>query len=112
MTTMKISDDLAAELHMRDDGSSVGEWRQVGKQLIRTSRWTEHFWLVVTNGSGLWGVEYEVGLTEDQECRYPWEEGSGEEIELTPLVGVPVTSTRYLTEREYEKHLAKEARDG
>jgi len=108
MSAIRISDDLAAELHMRDDGSQVGEWRQVGKQLIRTGRWTEHYWLVVTNGEGVFGIEYEDGLTEDQENRYPWEEGSGEEVELTPLVGVPVTTTKYLTEAQYERHLAKD----
>lgn len=115
MSRVTIEADVAAELYDSDDGerSSNGQWARLADQLIRTGRWRESRWLVVSNGGGIFGIRYENGLTENQDNVWPWDDcDDGEELDLTPLVGVPVTSTKYLTEKEYEAHLAKEARDG
>lgn len=102
---MRISDDMAAELYEATDGMRVGDWQRITDALDRTSRWVAHRWIVVTNGGGIFGLPYQSGLTEDQENHYTWEEGSGEEVELVPLVGVPVTTTKYLTEEQYKRQL-------
>lgn len=109
MSDLTIPADVAAELYESEDGerSGDGEWGRLADQLIRAGRWLEHRWLVVTNGGGCFGIAYADGLTEEQEHERPWEDDDVTEIKLTPLVGVAVTSTTYLTEKQYEKHLAK-----
>ncbi len=43
-----------------------------------TGRWHERYWMVLRDADGvLWGVEYGVGLTENQEDDHPWDRGGG-----------------------------------
>lgn len=106
VTAPTMDADTAAALYELNDGEHHGEWLRLATQLIRTGRWMERYWLVVTNGGGCFGIRYELGLTEEQENELPWEE-SDEPLKLVQLVGVPVTSTRYLTEAEYEARTLK-----
>jgi hypothetical protein len=52
-----------------------------------TGRWHERYWMVLRDDAdgSVWGVEYGVGLTENQEDDYPWERGGGKPIPLVRL---------------------------
>lgn len=115
MSALKISASEAEELFESSDGERVGEWTRITDQTGDSGRWHEHHKLVITNGGGIFGIEFSFGLTESQEHELPWEKSmwSSEEpslIELVPLVPVEITTTEYLTEKQYEKHLAKTGR--
>jgi len=118
ITGRKIPAEIAAELYELEDGEYTGdekthgEWKRLADQLDRTRRWVEHRLLIVTNGGGTFGIAYAVGLTEAQETEWPWEQDGVDELELIPLVGVPVTSTKYLTEKQYGAWLAKGGEGG
>jgi hypothetical protein len=114
MSALTIPADVAAELYELDDNErdSSGAWTRIADQIIDSGRWLERRWLVVSNGEGVFGVRYADGLTEEQEHERPWEDDGVDAIELTPLVGVPVTTTTYLTGKQYEAHLAKGGSDG
>lgn len=111
--TVKIPAWIAGDLFNATDGTSRSEldgtfWQRLGDQLVAKGRQYEHRWLVVTNGGGSFGVRYQDGLADGCPTNRPWENCKpDEELLLTPLVGVPVTSTTYLTEREYGQHLAR-----
>lgn len=110
-----IPAEVAAELYEATDGMRVGEWTRVADQRVGSGRWTEQHWLVLTRGDGFFGLSFARGLTESQENELPWAPSWGTtptEVILTPLVAVPVTTTKYLTEKQYERHLAKAATDG
>lgn len=90
--------------HVGRAGLTVGDWTLVvdveDSPVNRVSRWHEMRWLVVRNGDGeLFGVEYGVGLTEDQEDRLPWVAPPygrrPETVELVPLVAHEITRTEY-----------------
>lgn len=68
----------------------------------RTSRWHEKYWLVVRNADGAtYGIEYGVGLTENQEDDLPWARGSDDrELSLTRLYPHTVTKVVYSTKPE------------
>lgn len=86
----------AAELYEMDNGERHNDFTRVDVQLVRTSRWMEHYWLVVTRGEGFFGVTFALGLTESQENDFPWEDCDPHApIELTPLVPVEITRTEY-----------------
>lgn len=104
MTTINAS--TAAELYADgegNDGNEAGDWVLVGDvedaPHSRTSRWHEKYWLVVRNAEGeTFGLEYGIGLTEDQEEDLPWEFGdSDRELTLTRLYPHTVTTTVYRT---------------
>lgn len=78
------------------DSDLVAGWSVVGSALVRTSRWHERRWLVlceVATGE-TWGVEYGIGLTEDQEDELPWAGVVGP-IGLVRLYEHQVTETVY-----------------
>jgi hypothetical protein len=77
--------------------SKAGPWSLIGRQHIRTARWEEVYWLVVSDEDGdIYGVEYREGLTEEQETTCPWE-GSNEPLPLTRLYPHTVTTVEYRT---------------
>lgn len=86
-----------------DPGDTAGPWTLAvdveDAPHSRTSRWHEKYWLVVRNNAGdTYGLEYGVGLTEDQEDGLPWDRGAGEwELPLTRLYAHTVTTTTYRT---------------
>lgn len=93
MTT--IDPQHAADLHEGEDGDNAGPWTRVGEQHIRTARWMEHYYLVVSNEAGeTFGLPYAVGLTEEQEHDLPWEE-IDEPLTLVRLYPHRVTTTVY-----------------
>jgi hypothetical protein len=98
--TKTIDAGTAAELFDSDDGERCGEWTRLADQLIDTGRWRDRRWLVVSKGEGCFGIRYEEGL-------YPWDDRDVDELKLTPLVGVPISQTKYLTEKQYEAWLQK-----
>ena len=104
-----IDPDDAETLFGISDGQAHNGWTRVTDQTISTGRWREHCWLVVSRGEDCYGIPYELGLTEMQDHSMPWQEYPKKPIELIPLVGVPVTTTKYLTEKQYAKHLATSA---
>ncbi len=43
-----------------------------------TGRWHERYWMLLRDTDGaVWGVEYGVGLTENQEDDHPWDDHYG-----------------------------------
>lgn len=63
----------------------------------RDGRWHERFWMLLRNDAGeVYGVEYGVGLTEDQEDDHPWERGQAD-LPLTRLHAHTVTTVEYRT---------------
>jgi hypothetical protein len=94
MTQIKAKD--AQGLFESEDGAVSGPWARVGIQHMRTARWMEVYWLVVLGPCGLYGVEYQEPLTEDQESEYPWYGADGDSLlPLTPLYARQVTRTEY-----------------
>jgi hypothetical protein len=108
MSSVTISADQAEELYESSDGDRVGDWTRITDQTVGSGRWREQHWLVITDGGGTYGIPFAVGLTENQDHEFPWAPDWGtkpEAIVLTPLVGVQVTSTEYLTEEQYKRRL-------
>jgi hypothetical protein len=102
-----ITADLAAELYGEGcgrPGETAGPWTLVidveDAPHNRTSRWHERYWLVVRDAQGdTYGIEYGVGLTENQEDDLPWDHVSDDrELKLTRLFPHPVTTTVYRRE--------------
>lgn len=99
----------AAELYADgcgEDGDQAGGWTLVGDieahgHHNRQSRWHDRYWLVVRNADGeTYGVEYGIGLTENQEDDLPWPSYSNNvpgdrELKLTRLYPHTVTTTVY-----------------
>lgn len=113
MTTILAA--VAEYLSECGDGERHEGWMRVTDQRVGKGRWLEQHWLVVTNGEGFYGIPFAVGLTESQEHEYPWAPSWGEtptDLILTPLVSVEITTTKYLTEKQYAKHLGKAGSDG
>ncbi len=52
-----------------------------------TGRWHERYWMLLRDDAdgAVWGVEYGVGLTEDQEDDHPWDRYGGNPTSI-PLV--------------------------
>jgi hypothetical protein len=80
-----------------DDTSVAHDWLVLGSTLSRISRWHERYWMLLRNADDeVWGLEYGVGLTEDQEDDLPWEHARGE-LPLTRLYPYAVTTVEYRT---------------
>jgi hypothetical protein len=103
--TIKAAD--AAELYSDMEGrpgDTSGPWTLVinteDAPHSRTSRWHEKYWLVVHNAEGdAYGLEYGIGLTENQEDYFPWEGVSDDlELPLTRLYAHTVTTVVYRRE--------------
>lgn len=90
-----IDADDAAELYETTDGGSHNGWTRVADQKLKSGRWMENHYLVVTKGDGFFGVPYAVGLTEEQEHELPWEDQPDKPIKMVPLVAEQVTKTVY-----------------
>jgi hypothetical protein len=60
-----------------EGGELVGEWEYVVQQEGDSHRWHTGWTLVLRHipTGELWGLEYETGLTENQENSYPWDDG-------------------------------------
>lgn len=102
----------AADLYadgLGNDGNEAGDWTLVGNveardNYSRQSRWHDRYWLVVRNATGeTFGLEYGIGLTENQEDDLPWERGYGgaaavdKVLPLTRLYPHTVTRVEYRT---------------
>lgn len=96
----------AAELHGEGEGrpgDTAGPWTLVSDvedaPHSRTSRWHEKYWLVVRNADGdTYGLEYGVGLTENQEDDLPWDRAADDkQMPLRRLYAHTVTTTEYST---------------
>ena len=105
MTT--ISAEHAKDLfHLYDDHAPLPEdeqdhahgWTVLGSSPSgRDGRWHERYWMLLRNEAGeTYGVEYGVGLTEDQEDDYPWSWGTSD-IPLLRLYPHTVTTVKYRT---------------
>jgi hypothetical protein len=98
-----ISPDHAAALYEAEDGEFIDTWARIGNEeddpKSRTSRWHERYWLLLRDEDGAtWGLEYGVGLTEDQENDYPWEQyGTERPLPLTRLYAHEVTTIEWST---------------
>jgi hypothetical protein len=78
-----------------DDHHVEHDWVVLGSSPSRTSRWHEKYWLVLRNAADeVYGIEYGVGLTENQEDDLPWD-GSLQYLELTPLHRREVMTVTY-----------------
>lgn len=100
-----IRAEHAAELHELDEpGETAGPWTYVGKQRTGSGRWRETYWLIVADADGAhWGLRYGVGLTEQQDHDYPWEDRSDGDLPLTRIYAHRVTSTVYRIEPVADK---------
>lgn len=82
-------------------GDTAGPWTLVidteDAPHSRTSRWHEKYWLVVRDEQGeTYGLEYGIGLTENQEDSLPWEGVPDDrDLPLTRLYAHTVTTTVY-----------------
>jgi hypothetical protein len=80
-----------------DDNFVAHNWVVLGSAPSRTSRWHERYWLVLrADDDTVWGIEYGIGLTENQEDDLPWEDGP-DELQLTRLYPHEVTTVTYQT---------------
>lgn len=99
--TRTIEPVEAGDVHGRDDGSPVGPWTKVGEQHVSSHRWYDRYWLVLHHDEDapdvFWGLQYDVGKTEEQETEWPWEKKATEPLNLTRLYGHPVTLVEYRT---------------
>jgi hypothetical protein len=75
----RITAGEAEELYADGEGENgdvVGDWTLVGGSFDhkhRESRWHQRYWLLVRNKQGqIYGVDFGIGLTEDQEDEFPW----------------------------------------
>lgn len=98
MNTISASD--AAELY--EAGGTAGPWTIVGatdSHYSRQSRWHNRYWLVVRDGNGNdWGIEYGIGLTENQEHDLPWDDVPDDrQLPLVRLYPQEVTTVEYRT---------------
>lgn len=94
----------AAELYSDMEGrpgDTAGPWTLVinteDAPHSRTSRWHEKYWLVVSDAEGqTYGVEYGIGLTENQEDNLPWEDCPRDAVlPLIRLYAHTVTTVTY-----------------
>lgn len=100
MTTIDAM--TAQELHGHELGHQIGDidgfWEYVADQDEGDSRWHHNYLMVIRDpGGDLWGLDYRIGLTEDQENEYPWE-GHEERLPLTRLYPHEVKTVVYKTE--------------
>lgn len=81
----------------QDDTTTAREWTVLGSTPSRQSRWHERYWMVLRDADdALWGLEYGVGLTEDQEDDHPWDGATGP-LSLVRLYPHAVTTVEYRT---------------
>lgn len=83
MKAIFIGSADAAELYDSEDGEAVGNWRRVAVVEGDDHRWERDMTLVISSmpSRQLYGIDFRVGLTEDQENTYPWD-GATRPIEL------------------------------
>lgn len=82
---------------VQDDTTTMHEWVLLGSTPSRQSRWHEKYWMVLRDADdALWGLEYGVGLTEDQEDDLPWDRAT-KPLPLTRLYPHAVTTVEYRT---------------
>ncbi len=97
MTTAYIDPELAEDLHESDDGDTAAGWTRITDRGDGNRRWLEGRTLIVADREGLvWGLPYQVGLTEHQEHEFPWRGAAGP-LPLTRLYPHTVTHTVYRT---------------
>lgn len=98
--TKTIDPDAAAELFELEDDDSrgYGGFFRVASQHVRTARWEEIYYLVLSEAEtgDVYGLEYRQGLTESQETEYPWEESEAP-LSLVRLYPHEVTTVEYRT---------------
>lgn len=98
MNQKTIRPEETAELYELADGETRYGWTRVGtddKHYSRQSRWHNRYWLVLRDDTGdTWGLEYGIGLTEDQENDLPWE-GRSKPVPLHRLYPHTVTRVEY-----------------
>lgn len=98
MSLKTITADDADVLFNSVNGTEHNGWTRVDEQHRRTSRWENHYWLVLRDSDDLlWGLPYTEGLTEVQETVWPWDEPGDPDrpLELTRLYPHPVTTIEY-----------------
>jgi hypothetical protein len=80
-----------------DDNNVAHGWVLLGSVPSRQSRWHEKYWMLLRDADdALWGLEYGVGLTEDQEDDLPWRDHAGP-LPLVRLYPHTVTTVEYRT---------------
>lgn len=72
MTTIDAA--TAEVLAFTNDGESESGWTRIARQVGYKSRWSQGYTLILHDGTDgkAWGLDYEVGATEEQENDYPW----------------------------------------
>jgi hypothetical protein len=99
----RITAGEAEELYADGEGEHgdvVGDWTLVGGALDhehRQSRWHQRQWLIVRNRAGeFYGLDFGVGLTEDQEDEFPWRDRPTDHgLSMTRLYPHEVTRVEY-----------------
>jgi len=95
--TKTIGAETAEELYEVDNGDTVSGWTRIGTQHVRRSRWYDQHYLVLADADGdLWGFTYEIGLTEEQEMDWPWDDGNA--IPLIRLHRHEIVTVEYRTQ--------------
>lgn len=95
--TAHIDPGTAEELYDGEDGDVCDGWTRVADRRDRDRRWMQDWTLILRSPDGLlWGLSYQIGLTEHQEHAFPWRDAAGP-LPLTRLYAHTVTHTVYRT---------------
>lgn len=100
MTTLKITADQADEIldasHGKP-GEKIGAFTYVATIKGDQRRWMQGITIVISDQDGaFWGLDYDEGLTENQESYYPWRGyGARTDVELDRMYPHTITRTVY-----------------
>lgn len=93
--TVTVDSDLVFSLFGDDPGYEEDGWVKVAEQGGDSRRWQKHMILVLrrVEDGKLFGVGYELGLTEYQDHTFPWNDSTT--VELREIEARQVTRTVY-----------------
>jgi hypothetical protein len=93
----QIKSSIAEDLFDSDDGDVVDGWTRVTDQEGDDGRWYRYHTLVVQDPTGrYWGIDYSMGLTENQDNDFPWKpdyQPPPEFIDIVEMYGLEITTT-------------------
>lgn len=92
--------DEMLDLSYGRPGEKVDDFTYVATVEGDRRRWMQGITIVVSDPDGaFWGLEYDRGLTENQDSEYPWRGWGGDrkDVELNRLYPHTITTVEYRT---------------